>query len=54
MQSLEGQTISVLVPEDVGLRYRYYGNEDIRVQAIMQDFKPSEYQQRLETEVDIR
>lgn len=53
-QSLEGQEITVLVPKDKGLRYRYYGKDDIRTQAIMPGLKYSSAQQKEETAVDIR
>ncbi len=54
LRGLEGSTISVLVPKDIGLRYMYYGPEDVRTQAIMPDLEYIPEQQRNETAVDIR
>jgi len=49
MQSLEHTRTTVYVPKDIGLRYRYYGGQDIRMQAILPSAKIPKYAQTEET-----
>ena len=49
MQSLEHTRTTVYVPKDTGLRYRYYGGQDIRMQAILPSAKIPKYAQTEET-----
>ena len=54
LQGMVGQTVSLAVPSDAGTRNRFYGNNDIRIQAIQPDLKYGKEQYREDTEVDIR
>lgn len=53
LSSYEGSTVTFLVPEDEGLKVRWYGGKDFRIQQIAPIEIP-EHAKRLETQVDIR
>ena len=54
LKGLENTRVTVYVPADIGLRYRYYGEEDLRLQAVLPALEIPRYAESEETWLDVR